>query len=193
MTGPVAAAILATQASSPIAGEGQGGGYPHETLAIVAERRLGVAALTALLLRDPAYRLVVEARGSAEVGDALATHQPAVMIEARESPLSSPSSEANRLQVDPDVQPEVFASSVRAAITRARAASSGSRRERLSDRERQILSRIASGRSTKEVARDCAISAKTVGNHVSNICQKLNLHRRAQLVLFALEHGFTAL
>ena len=61
----------------------------------------------------------------------------------------------------------------------------------LSGREREILTGIASGRSTKQVARDYAISPKTVGNHVNNICHKLNLRHRSQLVLFALQQGLT--
>src|SRR5439155_742401 len=44
----------------------------------------------------------------------------------------------------------------------------------LSVRERQILVRIASGLSTKEVARECAITPKTVANHVNNMVQKLH-------------------
>jgi DNA-binding NarL/FixJ family response regulator len=63
----------------------------------------------------------------------------------------------------------------------------------LSLRERAILVRIASGRSTKEIARECAITPKTVGNHVNNMYQKLNLRHRGQLVLYAAQQGLTAI
>ncbi len=187
----LAAAILATQGSSPHAGEGQGGGHQDETIAIVAERRLAVAALTALLLKDPGYRLIAQARGTSEVREALARYRPAVMVEAQDSPFPSPADTEIRLVVDPEDGPDAFTSAVCAAIAQARTDAVGSRRPRLSERERQILVQIASGRSTKEVARDCAITPKTVGNHVSNICQKLNFHTRGQLVLFALQQGLT--
>src|SRR5207244_6815503 len=114
-----AAAILATQ---------------DETIAIVAERRLSVAALTALLLKDPDYRLVFEARGSTEVRDALAWYRPLVMVDARDSAFPSPDGPsdrvATRLVVRPDDCPDDFASSVQAAIQRAQAmrVESGSRR-----------------------------------------------------------------
>ena len=63
----------------------------------------------------------------------------------------------------------------------------------LSDHERGILIRVASGRSSKEIAREYAISAKTVGNHVANMCQKLNLNHRSELVLYAAEQGLATL
>lgn len=73
------------------------------------------------------------------------------------------------------------------AIRRSREARSGD----LSAREREILVRIASGRSTKQVAREYAITAKTVGNHVNKIYRKLNLRHRGELVLYAAQQGLT--
>jgi DNA-binding CsgD family transcriptional regulator len=176
----IAAAILAGRA---------------ETIAIVADRRLTVAALSALLLKDPDYHLIAEARGSSEVREALVTHRPALIVEARDdSPGASGGSQlgirATTLLVNPDDHPDGFASSVRAATDQALQFRSLPHAQ-LSDRERDILVRIASGRSTKEIARDCAISPKTVGNHVSNIRHKFDLHHRGQLVLFALQQGLT--
>lgn len=63
----------------------------------------------------------------------------------------------------------------------------------LSPREHQVLVGIASGQSTKEVAREYAIAAKTVANHVNNIQQKLKLSHRGQLVMYAAQHGLTSL
>ena len=166
-----------------------------ETIAIVADRRLTVAALSTLLLKDPGYQLIAEARGSSEVREALVTHRPALIVEARDD--SSGALEgsqlgirATTLLVNPDDRPDGFASSVRAATDQALQFRSLPHAQ-LSERERDILVRIASGRSTKEIARDCAISPKTVGNHVSNIRHKFDLHHRGQLVLFALQQGLT--
>jgi DNA-binding CsgD family transcriptional regulator len=171
------------------------GGESHETIiAILAERRLVVAALSALLQKEPACRLVAEARGIPQVRDALARYRPAVTIEAREAS-SAALAWGDRdaeytLVVHPDDRPEGFLGLLRGAIAQARARAAAPR-PRLSDREREILAQIARGRSTKEVARECAISPKTVGNHLSNICHKFQLHHRGELVLFALHEGLT--
>jgi DNA-binding NarL/FixJ family response regulator len=63
----------------------------------------------------------------------------------------------------------------------------------LSPRERDIVIRIARGRGTKEIAREYAISPKTVGNHINNIYQKLNLNHRGELVLYAVQEGLMTL
>jgi len=175
--------------------EGDGTGHPDEMVAILAERRLVVAALTALVQKEPGCRLVAEARGTTEVRESLARYRPAVTVEARVTPvtpLRRGYTDAEwTVVVDPEDSPEVFVTSLRKAMARSRAATSAPR-PHLSEREREILAQIARGRSVKEVARDCAISAKTVGNHVSNIRQKVNLHTRGQLVLFAVEQGLTS-
>jgi two-component system response regulator DegU len=59
----------------------------------------------------------------------------------------------------------------------------------LSPREVQILQHIASGSSTKEVARDLEISAHTVKTHLERIFDKLGANDRAQAVAIALRMG----
>lgn len=59
----------------------------------------------------------------------------------------------------------------------------------LTDREREILSLIAEGRNNQEIARRLCLSAKTVGNHVSNIFTKLQVADRAQAIIRAREAG----
>ncbi|GAB6875959.1 response regulator transcription factor [Thermaerobacter litoralis] len=59
----------------------------------------------------------------------------------------------------------------------------------LSQRELEVLSRIARGKSTAQVARELYISPKTVRNHLSHIMQKLGVRDRTQAVLFALRVG----
>jgi DNA-binding NarL/FixJ family response regulator len=60
---------------------------------------------------------------------------------------------------------------------------------RLSQRELEIIAAIAKGRSTKEIARDCSVTAKTVCNHISHIYGKLNIKDRGQLVMYAVQEG----
>lgn len=61
--------------------------------------------------------------------------------------------------------------------------------ELLSDREREVLSLIALGHTTPEIARKLSIGEKTVETHRAHITEKLELRTRADLVRFALEHG----
>ncbi|OAI39234.1 hypothetical protein AYO40_01300 [Planctomycetaceae bacterium SCGC AG-212-D15] len=62
----------------------------------------------------------------------------------------------------------------------------------LSDREREILSLIAEGNSSKEIARLTHLSSHTVDTHRRNIMKKLDIHDLAGLVKFALRHGLTS-
>jgi len=50
----------------------------------------------------------------------------------------------------------------------------------LSSRESKILALVEQGRSNKEIARQLAISAATVKNHMHNILHKLQVSRRGQ-------------
>jgi DNA-binding NarL/FixJ family response regulator len=61
--------------------------------------------------------------------------------------------------------------------------------ENLSDRELDILLRVARGRTNKEIARELFISASTVNAHVKNILLKLHAHDRTQAVTIALRRG----
>jgi DNA-binding NarL/FixJ family response regulator len=50
----------------------------------------------------------------------------------------------------------------------------------LTERERQILGLVGEGMSNKEIGRALRIGASTVKNHVHNILDKLQVHRRGQ-------------
>ena len=59
--------------------------------------------------------------------------------------------------------------------------------EPLSDRELEILQRIASGASNKEIAARLSIAEGTVKNHITNILGKLGVRDRTQAALKARE------
>ncbi|MFB9882539.1 response regulator [Planobispora siamensis] len=59
----------------------------------------------------------------------------------------------------------------------------------LTDREREVLALIASGRSNREIARDLSVAEKTVKTHVSNVLMKLGVQDRTQAALYAVRHG----
>jgi DNA-binding NarL/FixJ family response regulator len=59
----------------------------------------------------------------------------------------------------------------------------------LTDREREILTLVAEGHTNREIAEALFISVKTVETHKANIMEKLNLHKRAELVRYAIKKG----
>ena len=61
----------------------------------------------------------------------------------------------------------------------------------LSMRESQILSGLAKGLSSKQLARDLDLSVRTVEAHRQNIKRKLNLEGQAELIKYAVEHAST--
>ncbi len=62
----------------------------------------------------------------------------------------------------------------------------------LSARERQVLALMTEGLSNTEIADRLEISEKTVRNHASNMFDKLGVWSRAQAIVFARDHGFSA-
>jgi two-component system, NarL family, response regulator NreC len=61
--------------------------------------------------------------------------------------------------------------------------------ERLTLREKEVLQLIAQGKSNKEIAVLLNISVNTVAVHRARVMETLNLHRTAELVLFAVKKG----
>lgn len=59
----------------------------------------------------------------------------------------------------------------------------------LTERELEILSRVAQGLSNDEIARQLFISPATAKTHVSRVMMKLQARDRAQLVVLAYESG----
>ncbi len=67
---------------------------------------------------------------------------------------------------------------------------SDSPRELLTIREREIVTLIAEGKSSKEVAELVFISNRTVQHHRANIMRKLNIKKTADLVKYAIQKGY---
>lgn len=55
--------------------------------------------------------------------------------------------------------------------------------------EQQVLARIASGMTNDEISQDLNIKPQTVRNYISTIYEKINVHSRAQAVVWARERG----
>jgi HD-GYP domain-containing protein (c-di-GMP phosphodiesterase class II) len=87
------------------------------------------------------------------------------------------------------------ATAVRATLAAAgqavavRAASRKTLPQGLSEREAQVLGKLARGLTNKQIARRLAISPKTVGHHIESIYAKVDVRTRAGATLYAMEQG----
>jgi two-component system, NarL family, invasion response regulator UvrY len=61
--------------------------------------------------------------------------------------------------------------------------------ERLSEREFEVFVRLAGGATVQRIAQDLKLSASTVGTHLYNIKQKLEVENQSELTLIAIRHG----
>ena len=60
----------------------------------------------------------------------------------------------------------------------------------LSDREREVLVRIARGFSNKEIAAELGLSVKTVETYKGRVAEKLGLRTRVEIVRYAARQGW---
>lgn len=65
----------------------------------------------------------------------------------------------------------------------------GSPIERLSEREFEVFIRLAQGATVQKIAEDLKLSSSTVGTHLYNIKQKLDVVNQSELTLIAIRHG----
>jgi two-component system invasion response regulator UvrY len=61
--------------------------------------------------------------------------------------------------------------------------------EQLSEREFDVFIRLARGATVQKIAEDLNLSASTVGTHLYNIKQKLQVNNQSELTLLAIRHG----
>ena len=71
----------------------------------------------------------------------------------------------------------------------AAAASARDVTDPLTDRERDVLERVALGRTNRQVGEELYISEKTVSVHLSRVMAKLGASRRAEAVAIAYDRG----
>lgn len=88
-------------------------------------------------------------------------------------------------QLAPGLMTKVMAPSPAPTSTSAPTASQAQQLAKLTPREREVLSLIATGANNQEIAEILSISRKTVKNHVSNILGRLDMRDRTQAALFA--------
>lgn len=89
----------------------------------------------------------------------------------------------------------IFGPSIARRVVEHFASGSGSAKAAfpaLTDREREVLDLIASGRGNAAIAHELCLTLKTVRNHVSNIFAKLQVPDRAAAIVKARDAGFGA-
>jgi len=65
----------------------------------------------------------------------------------------------------------------------------GEQRDALSPRELEVLQLICRGRSNREIAAELSLSVNTIAVHRANIMNALGIHKAAELVVYAIQHG----
>ncbi len=63
------------------------------------------------------------------------------------------------------------------------------RKKHLTPKEKEILQLIAEGYSSKKMAEEYGLSVNTIHVHRNNIMRKLNIHKQAELIRYALKEG----
>ncbi|HEY8134321.1 MAG TPA: response regulator transcription factor [Thermoanaerobaculia bacterium] len=79
--------------------------------------------------------------------------------------------------------------SVSGAVVQAYLARSDTPYDPLTDRERQVLQLVCEGNTTKEIALQLGVAAKTAETHRVKVMEKLDIHSTAGLVRYAIRRG----
>jgi len=61
--------------------------------------------------------------------------------------------------------------------------------ETLSDREYEVMSHIASGKTVTEIAKELSLSAKTISTYRTRVLEKLGVKNSAKIVQYAVRNG----
>jgi DNA-binding NarL/FixJ family response regulator len=91
--------------------------------------------------------------------------------------------------LDPAVLPRVLAAYRATVVPRLRQAAKA---DLLTERELEVLRRLATGATNAEIARQLYVSEATVKTHVGSIFAKLAVRDRAGAIVFAYQHGLVA-
>lgn len=196
-------AALSLEGDLEVVGEAGNG---HEAIAIAKQllpdvvvldlhmpRVGGLAALPALVEQVPSAKVVVltsEEHESVLFQVLRAGGSGYVLKRAAETELVSAirQAAAGKAFVRPPIQ-DLLAASVQAEVDAGRPSEAY---ERLTPREKEVLSWLARGLTNPQVAEKLDIGARTVETHRAHLMGKLGLQDRAELVAYALAKGYLA-
>ncbi|MCC7199296.1 MAG: response regulator transcription factor [Gammaproteobacteria bacterium] len=63
---------------------------------------------------------------------------------------------------------------------------------KITEREREVLTRIALGMPNKLIAKELDLAVKTVEKHRSNLMRKLSIHNTAEVTMYAVRNGLVS-
>jgi DNA-binding NarL/FixJ family response regulator len=152
-------------------------------LSASGERQDVLDAMTAgaagYLVKSAQFREMLEAVRAAAAGQAVFTPGLAGLVLGEYRRLAAAAGTGERASADE-----------RAGTSRPAGAGTGDPpTPQLTERETEVLRLVAKGMTYPEIATLLVLSPRTVQNHVQNTLIKLQLHNKAQLVRYALEHG----
>lgn len=87
------------------------------------------------------------------------------------------------------LSPSISRTAIENYLNRTTTSGKSNSLDQLTPRQREILQLIAEGRSTKEIASDLNLSAKTVETHRAQLMERLNIYDVASLVRYAMRVG----
>jgi two-component system, NarL family, response regulator NreC len=195
-------ALIESDGALSVVGEAEDGDAALETIetchpdVVVMDLAMptmdGVAATRKLLARWPELRIVMLSAACSAETTSQALHAGAVAYVPKTAAFQELSAAIhavanNRVYLSPTVAGHVVDDYCRGN------GKSASPIDVLSAREREVLHLIASGRSTKEIARDLHISVKTAESHRRNLMAKLDIDNVAELTKLAIREQLTTL
>ncbi|MBA7708661.1 Transcriptional regulatory protein DegU [subsurface metagenome] len=80
---------------------------------------------------------------------------------------------------------------VEAIVDSSSEGQAGKLKKIMTPREKEVLRFLTTGRTNKEIAKALFISEKTVKSHLNSIFRKLNVTRRLQAILYAINRGLS--
>ncbi len=87
------------------------------------------------------------------------------------------------------IDPSLASLLVNAFVAAGPARGDPDRYNMLTDREKEMLPLIASGNTNKDIAGALQLSEHTVHNHRAHLMEKLGMHDRVQLLMYAIRRG----
>ncbi|RRN65939.1 response regulator transcription factor [Caulobacter sp. 602-1] len=183
------AAVVGAEADMIIAGEaGDGAEALAKFIALAPDVTLmdlkmpgadGVSAISAIRAESPDARIVVLTTyaGDAQALRALRAGASGYLLKSslrRELIETIRAVHAGRRHLQSEVAHEIAVNAIGEALT---------------DREVEVLRRVASGRPNKEIARALSLSEDTIKGHLRNIFAKLDVDDRTQAVTVAHRRG----
>ncbi len=90
--------------------------------------------------------------------------------------------------IDPQITKKIL-SELRQQRPKRRSENPQENRYHLSDREIEVLKKVAGGKSNKEIANELDLSEKTIKNHLHNIFSKMKVDDRTKAALKGIQEG----